>query len=71
MTLHDDDSVPELPEIPECDVAREGDGLKVTHRGSGASALVPDDERKARLAGLRLRVLADLAYEITFRTGDL
>lgn len=57
------------PEIPECRVEELPDGrLKVIHN-SGTTAIA-DDERKARLAGLRLRVLADLAYEITFRTGD-
>jgi hypothetical protein len=53
-----------LPEIPECRVEKLPDGrLKVTHH-SGTAALA-DDERRARLAGLRLRVVADL-----FPTGD-
>lgn len=61
----------DVPEIPECDVERTPDGgFKVTHE-SGTTALAPD-ERQARLAGLRLRVVADLtADEILFRTGDL
>lgn len=59
----------DLPEVPECDVERHGDGFKVTHQDSGTSAIAPD-ERTARLAGLRLRVLADLAREIPFTTGD-
>ncbi|MEV4837810.1 hypothetical protein AB0K05_25030 [Nonomuraea sp. NPDC049486] len=60
---------PELPDIPECDVEKTPDGFKVVHE-SGTTAHAPD-ARKARIAGLRLRVLADLARdEIMFRTGD-
>lgn len=70
MTSPGTDPMPELPEIPECDVARVENGLKVTHRDSGTSALVPDNERAARLAGLRLRIVADLVREIPFTTGD-
>lgn len=62
-----------LPEISECSVEKLPDGrLKVTH-DSGTAALA-DDERQARLAGLRLRVLADATRasrdEITLWTGD-
>lgn len=61
-----------VPEIPECSVERDGDGFVVRHE-SGATAHAPD-ERRARLAGLRLRVLADATRasrdEITLWTGD-
>lgn len=60
-----------VPEIPECSVERDGDGFVVRHE-SGTTAHAPD-ERKARLAGLRLRVLADAtraSRETKFWTGD-
>jgi hypothetical protein len=58
-----------LPEVPECSIERHGDGFKVVHE-SGTSALAPD-ERKARLAGLRLRILADLTSAEALRlTGE-
>jgi hypothetical protein len=58
-----------LPEIAECDVARDGDGLKLTHRRSRDTEWARDEEH-AEVKGALLRISAVYAREALFRTGD-
>lgn len=51
-------STPDLPEIPECFIERTADGLLLTHKGSGQTALARDEGEELTILATILRVWA-------------
>lgn len=65
------ESNPPLPEIPECDVTLDDDGVyHLRHKGSGDTATADTLER-VTLQGMLLRITAASTAETPFTTGDL